>query len=118
MIYCFSSFDDDRFTWIGFQDLNDNDKYVWLNGNPISDDDANWGLGKHLVFLAWCKSNCLVFYDNPFLSDYLTDLKLHRTKLILSKIAPSGGLNPQPPDHHFNSLPTELNDYLVVCANW
>ena len=34
--------------------------------------------------------------SDPFLSGYLTDLK-----------------NPQPPDHHFNALPTELGGNLL-----
>ena len=31
-----------------------------------------------------------VFHDKAFLSDYLTDLKLHRKTLILSKFAQTG----------------------------
>ena len=33
-----------------------------------------------------------------------------------SKIKIAMGLNPQPPDHHSNALPTELSHYLVACV--
>ena len=48
----------------------------------------------------------------PFLSDYLTDLKLHRT-INFVKNFPHWGLNSQPPDHHSNALPTEWGRNLL-----
>ena len=48
------------------------------------------------------------FSQYAFLSDYLTDLKLHSTKNNLSKTVPGWGLNSQPPDHKSAALTTEL----------
>ena len=51
--------------------------------------------------------------SDAFLSDYLTDLKLHRTKYILSKIAASGVWAQKPPDHQSNALPSKLDRNLL-----
>ena len=55
--------------------------------------------------------------SDAFLSDYLTDLKLHRTKKKFIKNSPQWGLNSQPPDNQSNALPDEPSHYLVVCVN-
>ena len=51
-----------------------------------------------------------------FLSDYLTDLYTEKSKINFIN-SPQWGLNPQPLDHHYNTLPTELSHYFVVCVN-
>ena len=45
------------------------------------------------------------------LSDYLTDLKLHKKNCF------QWGLNSQPPDNQSGALTTELSHYLVVGVN-
>ena len=45
--------------------------------------------------------------SDAFLSDYLTDLKLHKTNNFCQKLT-QWGLNSQPPDHQSHALPTEL----------
>ena len=43
--------------------------------------------------------------SGAFLQDYLTDLKLHRTKYIPSRIVSQWGSNSQPPNHQSHALP-------------
>ena len=51
----------------------------------------------------WYNSGSFGFFmiglSDAFLSDYLTDLKLHSTKINFIKNCPQWGLNSQPPDH-------------------
>ena len=43
--------------------------------------------------------------------------KFTQNKMNFVKNCPHWGLKPQPPDHHSNALPTELNHYLADCMN-
>ena len=58
-----------------------------------------------------------IFSRCTFLSDYLTDFYTGKSKKKLSKVIPSGGWNPRPPDHHSNALPTELCQHSVASLN-
>ena len=47
--------------------------------------------------------------SDAFLSDFLTDIKLHSfNKINFVKNCPQWGLNSQPPDHQSGALTTEL----------
>ena len=56
------------------------------------------------------------FSRYAFLSVYDRS-KLTQNKINFVKNCSQCGLNPQPPDHHSNALPTELSHYLVFCVN-
>ena len=64
-------------------------------------------------------SNCFSGFSRyAFLSDFLSDSsKVIQNKINFVKNCPQWDLNPQPPDHNSNALPTELSHYLVVCVN-
>ena len=52
--------------------------------------------------------------SDAFLSDYLTDRsKFTQNKIYFAKHCPQWSLNPQPPDHHSNALPSEARQESV-----
>ena len=59
-------------------------------------------------------SNILVFHNRPFwcISVRLSD-RSTQNKINFVQNCPKSGLNPQPPDHHSNALPTELGRNLL-----
>ena len=70
-----------------------------------------------LLFNSHLRHAHWVFHDKAFLSDYLINLKLHRTKKNFIKNCPQWGLNSQPTDHDSNALTTEISQHSVVSLN-